>query len=91
MSYLLNQDYINHLFEAGIIKEKEKSTHTQRIRNYQIMVENYYKELKKKQKQKIENDKNINESNNINLQNKKSNDKVNKSDENDIVSNVLSQ
>ena len=71
----MNLDYINHLFEAGIIKEKEKSAYTQRIKNYRLIVENYYKELQQKQIQKtkeqveqveqIETDKNINEGNNI--------------------------
>ena len=101
MSHLLNQDYINHLFEAGIIKEKEKTTYTQRIKNYQTMVENYYKELKEKQIQQtekkqtekqneqIENNKSLSGENSIKLQKRKPNNIIEKSD--DVVSNILSQ
>lgn len=98
MSNIMNLDYINHLFEAGIIKEKEKATYTQRIKNYQTMVENYCKELKEKQIQEtekhneqIENNKSLSGGNNIKVQKRKPNNLIEKLDEDEVVSNILSQ
>jgi F0F1-type ATP synthase membrane subunit b/b' len=89
MSYLLNEDYINHLFEAGIIKEKQKANYIQKIKNYKSIINNHKQQLKEIQKQ-VETKTNINLDNNISSQ-KKQIDKPQDYNTDDVVSNILSQ
>lgn len=89
MSHLLNEDYINHLFEAGIIKEKEKANYIQKIKNYKSIINNHKQQLREIQKQ-IETKSNINLDNNITSPKKKI-DKPQDYNPDDVVSNILSQ